>query len=121
MDADTQITVGTVQTDWFSCQVCDSVTLSFLTHGLCHICQSFIEQSVVFPFALLPSSVSFGTEGWSLFGGRRWCGWFSLIGGSKAHRVSVSNYYLGNSSKCIHAFVCIRFNHAIGINFTYLQ
>ena len=26
--------VGTVQMDWFSCQVCDSVTLSLLTHGL---------------------------------------------------------------------------------------
>ena len=29
MDADIQITVGTAQTNWFSCQVCDSVTLSF--------------------------------------------------------------------------------------------
>ena len=46
---------------------------------------------------------------------------FSLVGGSKAHRVSVSNYHLGNSSKCVHAFVCIWFNHAIEINFTYLQ
>ena len=68
MDVDIQITVGTAQTDWFSCQVCDSVTLRFLTHGLCHICQSFTEESVVSPFALLPSNVSSGTEGRSLLG-----------------------------------------------------
>ena len=39
MDADIQITVGTVQTDWFSCQVCDSVTLhEFLdTQSLPHM------------------------------------------------------------------------------------
>ena len=38
MDADIQIMVaGTVQMD---CQVCDSVTLSFLTHGLRHLCQN---------------------------------------------------------------------------------
>ena len=43
MDADIQIMVGTVQMNWFSCQVCDSVTLSFLTHGLRHICHSFTE------------------------------------------------------------------------------
>ena len=58
MDADIEIMVGTVQTD---CQVCD-VTLSFLTHGLRHLCQSFIEWSVVFPFALLPSNVERGAE-----------------------------------------------------------
>ena len=78
MDADIQITVGTVQMDWYICQVCDSVTLSFLTHvvfATYPVRQSFIEQSVVFPFALLLSNISFGTEGWSLFGGRRWCGW----------------------------------------------
>ena len=34
MDADIQITVGTAQTNWFSCQVCDSVTLRFLTHAV---------------------------------------------------------------------------------------
>ena len=35
MDADIQIMVaGTVQTD---CQVCDSVTVSFLTHGFRHL------------------------------------------------------------------------------------
>ena len=39
IDADIEIMVGTVQMD---CQVCD-VTLSFLTHGLRHLCQSFIE------------------------------------------------------------------------------
>ena len=44
---------GTVQTD---CQVCDSVTVSFLTHGLCHLWQ------VVFPFTLLPSNVERGAE-----------------------------------------------------------
>ena len=33
MNADIQIIVGTAQTDWFSCQVCDSVTLRFLTPG----------------------------------------------------------------------------------------
>ena len=41
MDADIKIMTGMVQMDWFSCQVCDSVTLSFLTHGLCHLCQGF--------------------------------------------------------------------------------
>ena len=25
-----------------SCQVCDSVTLSVLTHSLCHLCQTFV-------------------------------------------------------------------------------
>ena len=45
MDADIQIKVaGTVQTD---CQVCDSVTLSFLTHGLHHLCQNSLQS---FPF-----------------------------------------------------------------------
>ena len=34
MDADIQITMGTLQMDWFSCQVCDSVTLSFLTDAV---------------------------------------------------------------------------------------
>ena len=44
MDADIQIMVaGTVQTD---CQVCDSVTVSFLTHGFRH---SWLD--LVFPFA----------------------------------------------------------------------
>ena len=38
-----------MQTD---CQVCDSVTLSFLTQGIPILRQSFIEQSVVFAFAL---------------------------------------------------------------------
>ena len=56
MDADIQIMVGTVQTD---CQVCDSATLSFLTHSLRHLCQSYIEYFVVFPFTLLPC---FGAE-----------------------------------------------------------
>ena len=37
MDADIQIMIRTVQTDWLNCQVCDSVALSFLTHGLCHL------------------------------------------------------------------------------------
>ena len=35
MDADIRV-AGTVQTD---CQVCDSVTVSFLTHGLRHLWQ----------------------------------------------------------------------------------
>ena len=34
MDADIQITVGTVWTDWFSCQICNSITLNFLTSFL---------------------------------------------------------------------------------------
>ena len=70
MDADIQIMVGTVQTDWFSCQVCDSVTrvfwhIVFAIHTI-----SFMEQSVVFPFTLLPSSIVFGREERSFFWGR---------------------------------------------------
>ena len=57
MDADIQISA---QTDWFSCQVCDSVTLSFVTHGLRHLFPGFIEWSVIFPFALLPSTFFVG-------------------------------------------------------------
>ena len=58
MDADIQIMVaGTVQTD---CQVCDSVTLSFLTHGLCHLWQNSLWY--VFPFALLPLNAERGAE-----------------------------------------------------------
>ena len=34
MDADIQIMVGTLWTDWFSCQVGDSITLNFLTSFL---------------------------------------------------------------------------------------
>ena len=43
MDADIQITMGTLQADWINRQVRDNVTLSFLIHGLCHISQRFME------------------------------------------------------------------------------
>ena len=38
MNADIKNMVGTVQTDWLSYHVCDDVTLSYLTHGLCNLC-----------------------------------------------------------------------------------
>ena len=36
---------GTVQTD---CQVCDSVTMSFLTHGLRHLWQNSVTFETLF-------------------------------------------------------------------------
>ena len=65
---------NSAQKDWFSCQVCDSVMLTFLTHGLRHLFPSFIEWSVLFPFTLLPSNVFFGERGGAC-SGRRWCRW----------------------------------------------
>ena len=85
MDADIQIMVGTVQTD---CQVCDSVTLSFLTYGLRHLCQSFIQWSVVFPFALLHSNMERGAE---LLLGQALVQMginFSLAGGASSHQTA---------------------------------
>ena len=33
----------------FNCQVCDSITLSFLTHDLRHLCLSFVGASLSEP------------------------------------------------------------------------
>ena len=38
MDADVKLMVGTVQTDWFSWQVCDSATLFYCTHKQYCVC-----------------------------------------------------------------------------------
>ena len=57
MDADIEIMVGTVQTD---CKVCDSVTLSFLTHSIRHKSR--------WCFLSLPLNIVFGERGGASFG-----------------------------------------------------
>ena len=74
MDADIQITVGTVQTDWFNCQVCDSATQNFMTRSLCHQMPKFHR---------IVCSLSFHSAAFERLGAGTGADGFSLVSGTK--------------------------------------